>query len=187
MQKNISILGSTGSIVQHAGCVRSNPERFRVVALSCGKNLALVKEQIHEFKPKRVSLQKEADAKVLKEALGREGPVVLFGEEEAVAVASTKEAEMVVSAMVGATGLVPTLKAIEAGKIVALANKETMVIAGELINRAALRSGAHFFPSTASTTPSFSPKAIAQRCAGSSHRLEGCSVRNDGRASRRYR
>jgi 1-deoxy-D-xylulose-5-phosphate reductoisomerase len=147
MLTKISILGSTGSIGTNTlDVVRSHPGRFKVVAMSCGRNLSLFVEQIREFKPKRVSVFREEDAVQLKQSLNGAVSEIFFGEEGAVQVAVHPEAEKVVSAMVGASGLVPTLRAIEAGKEIALANKETMVIAGELMTRAAEKAGVRIFP-----------------------------------------
>ncbi|MFO1518485.1 MAG: 1-deoxy-D-xylulose-5-phosphate reductoisomerase [bacterium] len=147
MRKKISILGSTGSIGTNTlDVVRSHPGRFEVVALSCGRNLDLFREQVLEFKPKLVSVLLEADVPKLREGLNGFSVPIVFGEEGAVKVASHADVEMVVSAMVGAAGLVPTLRAIEAKKQIALANKETMVIAGELMNGAAAKAGVKIFP-----------------------------------------
>ena len=147
MVKNISILGSTGSIgTSTLDVIRSHPARFQAVALACGKNIPLVIEQIREFKPELVSVSKKEDAPILREALGALSPEIRFGEEGAILVATHPKADQVISGMVGAKGLVPTLKAIEAGKSIGLANKETMVIAGELMTRAAKKSGAKIFP-----------------------------------------
>ncbi len=149
MAKNISILGCTGSIGTNTlDVVRSNPQRFRVIAMACGSQLDLLKEQILEFKPKLVSVREQKHALQLKEMLSQEAKDVeiLFGEAGAIAVATHTEVQTVVSAIVGAAGLVPTLRAIEAGKEVALANKETMVVAGELMSQAALKAGVPIFP-----------------------------------------
>lgn len=147
--KNISILGSTGSIGTNTlELVRSNAGRFRVLALACGSNLDLFKEQVLEFKPKQVSVRQEKDVAKLAQMLSSvsEVPEIFFGEAGAIKVATHPEVHTVVSAIVGAAGLVPTLRAIEAKKEVALANKETMVIAGELMSRAARKSGISIFP-----------------------------------------
>lgn len=149
MTKTLSILGSTGSIgTSTLDVVRSNLGRFRVLAMACGKNLKLFKEQILEFKPKQVSVLEEKDVSVLRNMLSelKELPEILWGEKGAVAVATHPEIQIVVSGIVGAAGLVPTLRAIEAKKEIALANKETMVIAGELMSEAARKAGVHIFP-----------------------------------------
>ena len=146
MMKKISLLGSTGSIgTSTLDVVRRNPERLKVVAMACGRNLEKVREQIREFGPALVSVGSEADAAALRAELGS-GTEVLWGEAGAIQVAAHPESQVVVSAIVGAAGLQPTLAAIEAGKDIALANKETMVVAGEFMNAAAARRGIKIFP-----------------------------------------
>jgi 1-deoxy-D-xylulose-5-phosphate reductoisomerase len=146
--KAISILGSTGSIGCNTLKVVEHLGDLRVVAMSAGRNMAKFAEQIAKFKPEVVSCSDEACAQVLEHALaaGDHCPRILYGSEGLEAVATHPEAETVVSATVGAIGLVPTLRAIEAGKRVALANKETLVIAGELMTAAAALSGAEILP-----------------------------------------
>jgi len=144
--KAISLLGSTGSIgVSTLDVVRRNPEQLRVVAMACGRNLDRVAEQVKEFSPQVVSMVAEYDAKALREKVGREVEV-LWGEEGALRVATHPEAQTVMSAIVGAAGLKPTLAAIQAKKDIALANKETMVVAGEFMNAAARQRGVKIFP-----------------------------------------
>ena len=149
--QGIAILGSTGSI----GCntlkvVESfSDERFRVVALAAGRNVARLAEQVERHRPELVAVEDEAFAGQLKDELKRRGvsvPRVATGEGGLVEVATHDAARTVVSATVGAVGFVPTLRALEAGKRVALANKETLVIAGELMTRAAEASGAELLP-----------------------------------------
>ncbi len=145
-EKSLSILGSTGSI----GCstldvVRANPERFTVKALSAGRNIKLLKEQIEEFSPSYVSVLDEDDAAGLKSFFN--GRIdVGAGEEGASVAASMGEVDCVVAAITGAAGLIPTMAAVEAGKVVALANKETMVLAGKLVKEKAEKSGAVILP-----------------------------------------
>jgi 1-deoxy-D-xylulose-5-phosphate reductoisomerase len=146
MMKKISLLGSTGSIgTSTLDVVRRNPERIKVVAMACGRNLEKVLEQIQEFAPALVSVGSEADAATLRGRIGK-GTEVLWGEAGAIRVAAHPDSRVVVSAIVGAAGLQPTLAAIEAGKDIALANKETMVVAGEFMNAAAARRGIKIFP-----------------------------------------
>ncbi|MBI5491814.1 MAG: 1-deoxy-D-xylulose-5-phosphate reductoisomerase [Deltaproteobacteria bacterium] len=142
--KGVAILGSTGSIGRSAlEVIRSNPGRFRVVALAAGDNTELLKEQAEEFKPDFVSVSgKEAAArlgKILKAPVG----AGVEGAEEA---ARCKGADVVISAISGAAGLLPTLAAIRAGKAIALANKETLVLAGALVMEEARRHGARIIP-----------------------------------------
>ena len=149
--QGIAILGSTGSI----GCntmsvVESFGDgRFRVVALAAGRNVERLAAQIERHRPELVAVEDEECAGRLCEDLGRRGvavPRVEVGEAGMVGVATHGAARTVVSATVGAVGFVPTLRALEAGKRVALANKETLVIAGELMTRAAAASGAELLP-----------------------------------------
>ena len=143
--KAISILGSTGSIGCNTLKVVEHLGDLRVAALSAGRNMALLADQIGRFNPGLVSCETESGAeKLLGELHARNitPPRIETGAKGLVAVATQPEAETVVSATVGAIGLVPTLRAIEAGKRIALANKETLVIAGELMTRAAADSGA---------------------------------------------
>ncbi|NOS35697.1 MAG: 1-deoxy-D-xylulose-5-phosphate reductoisomerase [Deltaproteobacteria bacterium] len=142
----LSILGSTGSIGRSTlDLVRLHPERFDVVALAAGANINLLREQIEEFLPKVVSVQREEDRKKLQASLSA-SVECLSGEEGALAVGGFDEATIVVSAIVGAAGLRPTLAAIEAGKDVALANKETLVMAGSLVMGEVERRGTRLLP-----------------------------------------
>ncbi len=133
--KRLAILGSTGSIGQSTlAVVAEHPEEFHVVGLAAGKNVELLAEQIRRFRPALVSVQDEDAATRLRAGVNGPGaPEILWGPAGARAVAALPEADLVLSAMVGAVGLEPTLAAIEAGKTVALANKETLVAAGPLV------------------------------------------------------
>ncbi len=133
--RRLSILGSTGSIGQSAlAVVAEHPGEFRVVGLAAGKNVELLAEQIRRFRPTLASVQDEDAGRRLKASINGPGaPEILWGPAGARAVAAAPEADLVLSAMVGAVGLEPTLAAIEAGKTVALANKETLVAAGPLV------------------------------------------------------
>ena len=136
--KKISVLGSTGSIgVNTLDVVRRNPGLFQVTAMSAGSNVDVFAEQIREFKPGIVSIFDASKVDVLRERLAGMDVEVLTGEAGSIRVATEPEAEMLVSGIVGSAGLVPTLAAINAGKHLALANKETLVVAGELVLRAA--------------------------------------------------
>ena len=148
--RGISILGSTGSI----GCntlrvAESLSDGFRVVALGAGRNVARLAEQCARHRPELVSVEAEECAELLRLELKKidaPRPRVAVGEAGLVEVATHAGATCVVSAAVGAVGLVPTLRAVEAGRRVALANKESLVIAGELMTRAARTSGAEIMP-----------------------------------------
>jgi 1-deoxy-D-xylulose-5-phosphate reductoisomerase len=145
--KNISILGSTGSIGRQTLEVISRfPERFRVVGLAAGKNINLLKEQALKFKPKVVSVRDERDALILAKELPSKTIEIFCGETGAEAVASHPEADLVVSAMVGAAGLKPTLSAIKSGKNIALANKEALVMAGSILMKEAEIKGVTILP-----------------------------------------
>jgi len=149
--RGVSILGSTGSI----GCntlrvVESlGPKRFRVVALGAGRNIAKLADQISRHQPDLVSVQTEEAAEQLKAELRERDispPRIAIGQSGLIDVATHAAADCVVSGTVGAVGFVPTLRALESGKRVALANKETLVMAGELMTRAAAKSGAELLP-----------------------------------------
>jgi 1-deoxy-D-xylulose-5-phosphate reductoisomerase len=146
--KAISILGSTGSIGCNTLKVIDHLGDTRVVAMAAGRNAAKFAEQIAKYRPEIVSCDEECAEELGRElhALGVSMPKIETGESGLIAVATHTEAEIVVSATVGAIGFVPTLRAIEAGKRVALANKETLVMAGELMTAAAARSGAEILP-----------------------------------------
>jgi 1-deoxy-D-xylulose-5-phosphate reductoisomerase len=141
----ISILGSTGSIGTNTlRVVERFPERFRIVGLALGRKVDRAREQIARFRPAVVSVADEADATVLRSEF--DDVEVLSGTEGMLAVATHDEAGFVMSATVGAVGLLPTLAAIEAGKTVGLANKETLVMAGELMTGALRSKGARLLP-----------------------------------------
>ncbi len=131
--KKIAILGSTGSIgTQTLEVVRANGD-IGVVALTAGKNVDLLEKQIREFRPKFAAIWKEKDAKELKERLTDIHCEIGFGMEGLIQAAVIAEADVVVTAVVGMIGIEPTVAAIEAGKDIALANKETLVCAGHII------------------------------------------------------
>jgi 1-deoxy-D-xylulose-5-phosphate reductoisomerase len=149
--KGVAILGSTGSI----GCntlrvIESlGGERFRVVALGAGQNVEVLVDQITKHLPELVSVDSETTAHDLRARLFEKDvdlPRIIVGEPGLIEVATHPQADCVVSATVGAVGFVPTLRALEAGKRVALANKETLVMAGELMTQAARASGAQLLP-----------------------------------------
>lgn len=148
-ERSIAILGSTGSIgVSTLSVVEKFSTRFRVCGLAGGDNVELLAEQIDRFKPQAASTRTEEAAEKLRKLLGSRAKCVeiLSGANGAERVASLKNVEIVVSAIVGAAGLRPTLAAVEAGKTIALANKESMVVAGALVSREAKRSGSKILP-----------------------------------------
>lgn len=146
--KKISILGSTGSIgVNALKVVRQHPGKFRIMGLSAGENIALLKEQIKEFKPIYVSVATEKLAAKLADMFPPHPDFSTFiGLEGCRRVATIPEVNLVVSAIVGSTGLLPTLDAINAGKEIALANKETLVMAGEIVMAAANANHVRIIP-----------------------------------------
>lgn len=145
-QKNIAILGSTGSIGRSTLDVISHfPERFRVTYLTAHRNIDLLSEQARRFVPRGVAVLEECDASVLGKFLIGETEI-LVGEEGLCEIVSREDVDLVVSSLVGFAGLKPTLRAIEAGKDVALANKETLVVAGEIIMNAVRTHGVQLLP-----------------------------------------
>lgn len=134
MRKNISILGSTGSIgLQTLAVVSSLPNRFKVIGLAAKDNLNLLAEQVKKFSPKIVSVDTEASAEVLQSKLGKTQTVVYFGSEGLVKVSTHKDADTIVVAIPGSAGIVPTMEAIRLKKNIALASKEVLVAAGDII------------------------------------------------------
>jgi len=132
--KGIAILGSTGSIGRSTLAVAAKfPDRFRVVALAGGNNAELLEKQIRVFKPEVAAIASEASAESLRKACAGLPVRILSGSEGMVQVAAADGADTTVSAIVGTAGLVPTMAAIRAGKTIALANKEVLVTAGELV------------------------------------------------------
>ena len=146
--KYLAILGSTGSIGQSTlAVVAEHPGEFAVAGLAAGRNVELLAQQITEFQPLRVSVQDKETAERLKLLLPANGhPAIFWGPEGAKEIALTEGVDLVVSAMVGAVGLAPTLAAIQAGVPVALANKETLVAAGSLVMAAARERGVPIIP-----------------------------------------
>jgi 1-deoxy-D-xylulose-5-phosphate reductoisomerase len=145
--KRLSILGCTGSIgVQALDVVARSPERFQVVGLAAGRNVERLAEQVRAFRPRLVSVTDAAAAGELRERLGPYAPEVLVGDAGAVAVATLTEADLVLAAISGGAGLRSTAAAVEAGKPVGLANKESLVLAGELLTARAAARGVPLLP-----------------------------------------
>jgi 1-deoxy-D-xylulose-5-phosphate reductoisomerase len=144
--RNIVVLGSTGSIGKSClSVVRENPSRFRVVGLAAGANLEVLSEQVREFSPLVVSI---GDPAALDE-FRRQAPsslTVLGGDEGLREICALETSDVIVNGLVGALGLVPTVEAIKAGKQVALANKESIVLAGEIVMNLARQHGAVVIP-----------------------------------------
>lgn len=145
--KKITILGSTGSIgTQTLDVVRAHSDELEVVALAAGSNKERLKEQIREFHPELVSLSDERKAQELKEELAGEAVEVVCGMDGLIEVAGIDSADVVVTAVVGMMGILPTMEAIRKGKDIALANKETLVTAGHLIIPMAREYGVSILP-----------------------------------------
>ena len=145
--KKKAILGATGSIgSQTLDVVREHSDELQVVALAAGSNKERLKEQIKEFHPKLVSLSDEKKAQELKEELAGEQVEVVCGMEGLIEVAGADSADVVVTAVVGMMGILPTMEAIKKGKDIALANKETLVTAGHLIIPMAKEYGVSILP-----------------------------------------
>ncbi|NIQ02793.1 MAG: 1-deoxy-D-xylulose-5-phosphate reductoisomerase [Nitrospinaceae bacterium] len=140
--KRIALLGSTGSIgVNTLDVVARSPDRFQVSALSAGSNVDLLARQIRQFKPEVVGLYDSSRVEALRERVRGIPVEIVTGDAGLMQVATHPEADLVVTAIVGSAGLVPTLAAIRAGKNLAIANKETLVVAGELVLREAAGKG----------------------------------------------
>jgi len=145
--KRLAILGSTGSIgINTLDIVRQFPDRFQVTGLSAGRNIELLKEQILQFRPKLVSVLNAELSEILQREFGASSPEVVHGVEGLIRVATQPEVDQVVSAIVGAVGLIPTLSAIKTGKAIALANKESLVMAGKIVMTEARMKGVQILP-----------------------------------------
>ena len=147
MKKRIAILGSTGSIgTQTLEVIAQNPEHFEVEVLTANNNFGLLVEQARIFKPNVVVISNSCHYDQLKDALKDEPVKVYAGREALQQVVQMDTIDVVLTAMVGYSGLIPTCNAIRAGKHIALANKETMVVAGEIINRLAIENRVNIYP-----------------------------------------
>jgi 1-deoxy-D-xylulose-5-phosphate reductoisomerase len=145
--KRLSILGSTGSIgVNTLQIVSQFPEQFEVVSLSAGLNIQLLKHQILQFRPKVVSVLNKELSDTLRRDLPDVPVEIVHGVEGLIRVATHPEVDQVVSAIVGAVGLIPTLSAIKTGKTIALANKEPLVMAGKIVMEAAKQNHTQILP-----------------------------------------
>ncbi|NWF93172.1 MAG: 1-deoxy-D-xylulose-5-phosphate reductoisomerase [Syntrophaceae bacterium] len=145
--KRLAILGSTGSIgVNTLDIVGQFPERFEVVSLSAGVNIELLKKQILQFRPKLVSVLNKELSEALRRELNGMSVEIVHGVEGLIQVATHPEVNQVVSAIVGAVGLIPTLSAIKTGKAIALANKESLVMAGKIMMEEARRNHVPILP-----------------------------------------
>ena len=144
--KRVVILGSTGSIGRMAlDVISKHRDRFTVVGLVAGRNIDLLEKQVKEFVPEVVAVAGESDARELRRKMGAV-PELLFGEDGISRVAAYGGSDFVLSSMVGFSGLVPTLCAVRAGKVIGLANKETLVIAGRIVMQEAKLYGSRILP-----------------------------------------
>ncbi len=170
--KKISIIGSTGSIgTQTLDIVRINKD-IQVTAISCGRNLDLFENQIREFKPSLVSVGDEKLAADLKNRISDiSGVEIVYGKEGLIRVATVPEAETVVTAIVGMIGIEPTIAAINAGKDIALANKETLVTAGHIIMPLAKEKGVRILPVDSEHSAIFQCISQSKKADGSSNRI----------------
>lgn len=147
MKKRIVILGSTGSIgTQTIDVIASNPDKFELYGITAHSNSELLISQAKKYKPNFVIVTKDECYSVVKEALSNEDIKVFAGIESVCDLVSMPSVDIVVTAMVGYAGLKPTISAVKAGKTIALANKETLVVAGELIKELALKHRAPILP-----------------------------------------
>ncbi|HTN71250.1 MAG TPA: 1-deoxy-D-xylulose-5-phosphate reductoisomerase [Methylomirabilota bacterium] len=145
--KSIALLGSTGSIgVSTLDLARQFPDRFKICGMVAGRNLKRLAKQIKEFSPRCVAIKNEEDVPHLRRLIGKQHVEILYGEKGAADVATASEVQVVLAAIVGGVGLMPTLKAVNAGKEIALANKEALVMAGELLVNAAKEKGIRLLP-----------------------------------------
>jgi 1-deoxy-D-xylulose-5-phosphate reductoisomerase len=147
MKKHLAILGSTGSIgTQALDVVAANPDRFQVEVLTAQRNTELLIEQALKFSPNAVVIGDESKYALVKNALWDAGIKVYAGAEALSQVVEIEEIDIVLTALVGFAGLRPTLAAIDAGKHIALANKETLVVAGDIVTQRAKAKGVNIYP-----------------------------------------
>ena len=145
--KKISLLGSTGSIGTNVlDVIERNPEKFQILGMSAGNNVDLFAKQIRKFKPRVVALFDTKKIPTLKERIADLDIEILSGEEGSITIATLPEADVVVSGVMGSAGLLPAIHALKSGKNLALANKETLVIAGELVLREAQKTNSQIIP-----------------------------------------
>ncbi len=143
--KNINLLGATGSIgMQTIDIIRNHPEEFKLTAVSGGRNIDGIRAIVREFKPELVSVLNKEDADRLKSEF--QNVIIMHGDEGLIETAVYHKGDVVVNAVMGSIGLIPTMKAMEAGKTIALANKETLVTAGHIVMAASEKYGTPILP-----------------------------------------
>lgn len=146
-QKNIAVMGSTGSIgTQTLDIIARHPDRFRAGVLTAGRNVALLAEQARRFRPRLAVIADESLLPELRERLADTGIECAGGREAVDEAATGEDVDLVVAALVGYSGLLPTINAIRAGKTIALANKETLVVGGSVIRPLAKEHGVDIIP-----------------------------------------
>ncbi len=146
-RKRVAVLGSTGSVgVQALDVVARHPDRLEIASLAAGANHELLADQVRQWNPAAVSLATESAAQALRDLLGAEGPEVVWGDDGLILATTGVDADIVLNAVVGAAGLSATHEAVSCGIDVALANKESLVMAGELIMADARANGASVLP-----------------------------------------
>lgn len=146
-KRNIAILGSTGSIgTQALEVIEANPNHFQVEVLTANSNCDLLIQQALKFKPNSVVIADESKYEFVKEALWKHDIKVYAGAKALEQIVESNEIDVVLTAMVGYSGLLPTISAINAGKTIALANKETLVVAGDIITELARQKGVNIYP-----------------------------------------
>ncbi|MCS7053389.1 MAG: 1-deoxy-D-xylulose-5-phosphate reductoisomerase [Ignavibacterium sp.] len=144
--KKVLILGSTGSIgVNSLNVIREHPDKFQVVGITTNSNIELLEQQINEFNPKIVAVKDVSQAKALKKRLNS-SIEILSGEDGIINAALNSDYDILIGAMVGFSGLLPTIEAIKKGKRIALANKETLVVAGEIVTGLVAEFSAEIIP-----------------------------------------
>ena len=147
MKKKISILGSTGSIgVNALNVIRNIPEEYEIVHLTGNMNSDLMIKQCEEFHPDSIVMINEDSSEKIQKELTNNDVEVLSGRENLLRISKNKNVDLVLNALVGSSGMEPTLEALNAGVDVALSNKESLVVAGDLIKSAMKNSGANLFP-----------------------------------------
>lgn len=179
--KQLTLLGSTGSIgVSTLSVVRENPEHFAVTALVAGQNVAMMAQQCLEFRPRYAAMATESAAQALRLILAEQGVRidVLSGAQAACQLAALDEVDQVMAAIVGAAGLLPTLSAVRAGKQVLLANKESLVMCGQLFMDAVRQSGAQLLPIDSEHNAIFQslPQAVQQHLGEASLTEQGVAT-----------
>ena len=147
MKKRIAILGSTGSIgTQALEVIEQNPDLFEVDCITGNSNAELLIDQAKKFKPNSVAIADDSKYQIVKEALANDPVKVFGGYDSIVQLMSLDTYDLVLTAMVGFSGLAPTLAAIRNKKTIALANKETLVVAGDLVTQLALENNVSIYP-----------------------------------------